>query len=290
MRDAFERAFEATRRAVWSTLPGRDGGPPAIEDAGSRPRPSPPALVTLRVASQEAGASAYAGPFLLDHGHPLTSSLSIPGVVWAAPRLVAPRGRVLVSAGDVPLLLEEESGRTVLTLALAPRLSTLTLAPAWPAFVADLLDEAASRAPGPLAPNVLLGTDVSVRLPEGIAEATITTPSGTSSGAASAAADGLVVFRASEPGLFTVAAGTRSFTVGVNALEEKESNLALAATGRHEGVFQAATERGLRELLPYLALFALAILVLHRLVQVRRAERPEPHHQPSVESAEPARA
>jgi hypothetical protein len=226
----------------------------------------------VAVASGTKGAAAYAGPFVLDRSHPLTKGLGFDGVVWGASP-VAPAGRIVIAAGSVPLLSDVESpaGRHDLTLAFVPSLSTLSVAPAWPALLWNLVDWRLASLPGPSSPNVRLGADVAVSLPPGVEAVVVTDPSGgkrTVPGIGRRAA-----FRADLPGLYELTIGEARFRVSSLPASASESDLRGASSGRLAGEAGNLGARSTRtELTAVLGLLALAVLTVHRWLGVRKPE------------------
>jgi len=216
----------------------------------------------------------YLGPFVFDRGHPLTDGLSLAGVVWAAGEAGAGSaygvaGRAVVSAGDLPLLVDRSGGGAggvrELVLAFEPRLSTLQRAPAWPALWWNLLAWRAAARPGIARVNPRLGEAVELRLPAGVAEAVWIDPEG--GRRELSAADGRVRVAASAVGVHELRYGGRADRFAVNAVAAGESDLRAAASGRW-GSWDAAGvagrgDRGWRAAWWIPAFLAFGLLALH---------------------------
>lgn len=269
VKDLVEKAVLATGRAVL-TAERVDLviGDAAASDATA----SEGDAWTVAVASERNGASAYAGPFVLDRTHPLSNGLGLDGVVWGASAVTA-RGRTVVAAGSVPLLVDAESanGRHQLSLALVPSLSTLPLSPAWPALVWNLVDWRLAKLPGPESPNVRLGALVVVNVPHGVDAIGVTDPAKRRRAVPVVARQ--AAFRPASPGLHEVAWGETRHPVSVLAANAEESDLGKAVTGTRVGTAADLSRRaGLHPLTGILGLAALAVLTLHRWLVSRSAE------------------
>lgn len=215
----------------------------------------------------------YLGPFVLDRDHPLTEGLSLGGVIWAGGESASPSpGRVVVSAGDVPLVVDDgHDGVHDVELRFEPRLSTLQQTPAWPVLWWNLLAWRAAEAPGLQVTNARLGEPVAVRLREGEEEVLWRPPGGGERRVAAVA--GLARLQPREPGVHEVRSGAWSGRFAVNVLAAGESDLEGAAAGRWGGWdenAEAVSLWGLRRVGWAFALAALALLVLH---MVRTAGR-----------------
>jgi hypothetical protein len=125
--------------------------------------------------------SDWIGPFLFDRRHPITSGLSLQGVVWSAGD-DAVAGSPLVSAGDAVLLAEERASDGVrLLLNLDASRSNLPQAPDWPVLIANLADRVRRTLPGAVAINVRVGEEMTWRRRGAAVDAAsyrLTTPDG----------------------------------------------------------------------------------------------------------------
>src|SRR5262245_36501935 len=120
---------------------------------------------------RERDATAFAGPFALDHSHPLIEGMSLKGVVWGGGKTQTLEGAPLVLAGNVPLVttteLATDAGGTrhELRVRFRPDLSTLQESPDWPILLANLLSWRESAMPGLSQTNARLGERVVLNLP-----------------------------------------------------------------------------------------------------------------------------
>ena len=87
-------------------------------------------------------AVAYAGPFVVDHNHPLAQGLSLQNAIWSGRAADATlSGLPIVTAGNVTLMSDSEdvAGRHRLQMRFAADLSNLQDMPDWPILFANLL-------------------------------------------------------------------------------------------------------------------------------------------------------
>ncbi|MFN7971939.1 MAG: VWA domain-containing protein [Acidobacteriota bacterium] len=223
----------------------------------------------LEVA-RDADAVAYGGPFVMRAQHPLVEGVSLTGVAWGAGKGRDLPGDPIVLAGGVPLCSDavDALGRHRIRMRYDETHGTLHLTPAWPVLFANLVGLRARALPGPIESNVRLGATAAVALPPGIAEARITRPSGAASRIA--ASDGLVRFRADEPGLYAVTAGATTHQLAAHAAAAAESDLTGATTGSWGSWSEAeATAAPGRSLGWLFGLVALAAAIAHQRLAYR---------------------
>lgn len=226
LRRLWENALKATRRTVLT------GVRPdlRITDRAEDAAPAGETWTVHVLAEKE--AEAYVGPFVLDHGHPLTEGLSLGGVVWGAGKDKAVQGAPVILAGNVPLLTDAESasGRHDLRLRLRPDLSTVQDSPQWPILVWNLVQWRASEGPGLRRVNLRLGDLAALRVGPGTETVTLTPPDGKPRPVA--IRDREVFVRAEEVGLYELQEGAARYAFAVNALRREESDLSGCATGQ----------------------------------------------------------
>lgn len=98
------------------------------------------------------------GPYLIDKRHPLLAGVTLDGVVWSASPEVRLPGLPLVSAGDLPLLTEEElGGRRVFHANLDWSRSSLQRTPDWPILLHNLAQLRRQELAGPRTTNIAMG-------------------------------------------------------------------------------------------------------------------------------------
>jgi hypothetical protein len=177
-------------------------------------------------------ASAFAGPFVIDTGHPLAQGLGLQGVVWSAAPLSAtnfPLSVPILLSGNTPLLSvrEDALGRRHLALNLDLQLSTIQNTPDWPALFWNLLHWRAGETPGLLESNARLDTEVLLKTTGEPVE--VTWPDGTRKSFAQTGDE--LALETPLPGLYSVRMGTALYSLAVNAVASEESDLSGASTG-----------------------------------------------------------
>jgi hypothetical protein len=185
-----------------------------------------------------ANPAAYAGPFVINHNHPLTQGLSLANAVWSASPNAPLSGLPIITAGNVPLLTESEdsAGRRRLQTSFAAALSNLQDTPDWPILFSNLVAWRRSGLPGMLTPNVRLGETAALVLAQDAKEVEVISPD--KSSRKLAVRGRRVMIPADRPGLHLIdtghqvpmVAGQRQFSV--NALSRDESDLTGCQTGR----------------------------------------------------------
>lgn len=124
---------------------------------------STPALLTIggvdsgaRLQLGAKGAlKSFVGPFFAQKNHPLLDDVQLGGVVWTAGE--NPPGRVLMSAGDVVLMSEEDDGTVHLNLELGR--SNIQRTVAWPVLLSNVVRQARLSSPGFPRKHLMLGED-----------------------------------------------------------------------------------------------------------------------------------
>jgi len=234
-----------------------------------RPEAAGDAVWTVSVLGG-AGSVPYLGPFVLDLGHPLAEGLSLSGVIWAAPPWPENAAAAVVSAGDVPLVVDRErsgarrDGAHHVTLRFHAALSNLQRTPNWPILWWNLLEWRAASAPGLRRHNVRLGETVTVALAPGDDELRWRPPGGVEV-ALPALAPGRVEMRAGAVGVHEVAHGAGVERFAVNALAAAESDLRQAASGRWGGWEEPGGERWAERPVGWVFVLAAAALMLAHL-------------------------
>lgn len=99
---------------------------------------------------------SFVGPFFAQKGSPLLDDVQLGGVVWTAG--ANPPGRVLLSAGEVALLAEDDDGRLHLNLDVSR--SNVQRTAAWPVLLSNLVRQARLGTPGFPRKHLMLGEDV----------------------------------------------------------------------------------------------------------------------------------
>ncbi|MGE3806606.1 MAG: BatA and WFA domain-containing protein [Gemmataceae bacterium] len=233
-----------------------------------------PASAWLLRIEREKEAEAYAGPFIVDRGHPLSDGLSLRGVVWGAGKTTEASGRAIVLAGNVPLLTDVESpgDRHELHLRLRTDLSTLPQAPAWPILFWNLAQWRASFLPGLNRTNVRLGDFAVLNLADRLEGVEVTAPDGTKTKLA--AESGRVPVQADDVGSYSIRAGETEYAFAANALQGEESDLSSSVPGTWGNWLDEVSLRlEYRNFAWVFLLAALAILALHGFLVSRGGGR-----------------
>ncbi len=185
-----------------------------------------------------ANPAAYAGPFVINHNHPLAQGLSLANALWSASPNAPLSGLPIITAGNVPLLTESEdsAGRRRLQMSFAAATSNLQDTPDWPIFFSNLVAWRRSGLPGMLTPNVRLGETAAIVLARDAKEVEVTLPD--KSSRKLVVRGRRAVVQADRPGLYLIdtpdggAPGTPGQQFSVNALSRDESDLTGCQTGR----------------------------------------------------------
>jgi hypothetical protein len=262
--DLVQRAAAATGDIVSS-----QGEPDlVISDRGDR---SPQAGEWVLRLLAEPDAAAYVGPFVLQRHHPLTTGLSLEGVVWGAGRSRVVPGEPVVTAGNQVLISDtsDRQGHHTIRLRWRPELSTLQLTPDWPILIANLISWRRQALPGPERSNLRLGETVAIPVPAAVEQLQVLAPDGESF--AVPVADLQAVLAPDQPGLYRLSAGDQSFRLAVHASSARESDLRGAISGEW-GSWGRSTGSGSgrRSITWLVALIALAAAVGHQVLWLGR--------------------
>lgn len=264
LRSLIEDALEATKRSLPTTtqpelifldreLPADD-----VSDAW------------LMHLVDEPQASAYLGPFVVNHAHPLTEGLSFNGVVWGAGTTEELIGIPIITAGNVPLLTDTEryTGIHELRLRLRPDLSTLQTSPNWPALIWNLLEWRASELPGLERSNLRLGEAAVLTTKSGVESVQIVSPNGDIRD--QPVFDRKVSLTARDVGIYDVETESEKYAFSSNALNQSESDLRTRASGRWgDWEDTALAWWGYRGFSWFFLLLAIATLTLHLILSKR---------------------
>lgn len=109
---------------------------------------------TLQLGAKEP-LKSFVGPFFAQKGNTLLDDVQLGGVVWTAG--VNPPGRVLMSAGEVVLISEEDDG--VIHFNLDVSRSNVQRTVAWPVLLSNVVRQARLGAPGFPRKHLMLGED-----------------------------------------------------------------------------------------------------------------------------------
>lgn len=190
-------------------------------------------------------AADFIGPFVLEKRHPLLLGMTLGGVVWTGAAPVTPgRVRPLASAGDRVLVgITPGTADPAILVNVDLDRTNLIRSPDWPILISNLVEMRRQALPGPERWNYRIGEWVRVRLgrdPKG--------PLRFRCGPVERAlpAGRQIEFIAPSPGgLLQILEGDEVlFELGVNFLDESESDLRRQATADAGGFTQAPGLRG----------------------------------------------
>jgi hypothetical protein len=252
-RDALVRAMAAV-----SGVRQADSGHLVFGEAATLDQRSSPGVWRVGFGRPPAawvapGAAAdFVGPFVIEKRHPLLSGMTLGGVVWTgALPLVKGATRPLVSAGEQVLVGISGSSPSLLIepaifVNLDLQTTNLIRAPDWPILISNLVELRRRSLPGPERWNYRVGEWVRLKLaqdPKGTLRARCgaverTLPSGRQ-----------LEFPAPAPGgrLQILDGEQVLFELGVNFLDDRESNLRRASSGESGALGDVAgmhAERG----------------------------------------------
>ena len=141
-------AQQALRRFL-SVAPGVKLAPEALLTFGP-----PVSNATVRIGAV-APLKSFVGPFFAQKGNSLLDDVQLGGVVWTAG--VNPAGRVLMSAGEVVLISEEDDG--TLHLNLDTSRSNVQRTVAWPVLLSNVVRQSRLSTPGFPRKHLMLGEE-----------------------------------------------------------------------------------------------------------------------------------
>ncbi len=219
----------------------------------------------------EAGASSYLGPFVVDRAHPLADGLSLGGVVWGAASSQIP-GAPIITAGNIALLTDiDRNGQHELRLRLRPELSTLHETPNWPILILNLVSWRASVAPGLRQANIPLGGNANLTVEAGVQSVRLIDPKQKSRDLPTR--EKTATIKADTAGVYELSAGESKYSFAANAVSREESDLSNASSGRWGSWANATTlQWEYRSVVWLLLLLALVGLVVHAwLIRQRSA-------------------
>ena len=256
LRELVERALESSAQTRISSEK-----PELVITDKSEPQSSDADAWTLQLLN-EAGASSYLGPFVVDRAHPLTDGLSLGGVVWgAASSQLA--GTPIITAGNIALLTDiDRNGRHELRLRLRPELSTLHETPNWPILISNLIEWRADVAPGLRPANVVLGGIANVTVEPEVQSVSLLDPK--NQRRELPVRDKVLAVNADTAGVYELRAGQARYSFAANAVSRDESDLSKTTSGKWGSWANATTlQWEYRSVVWVLLLLVLAVMVVH---------------------------
>jgi len=169
------------------------------------------------------------GPFILNSGHPLVEGISPGGVIWNAAQDLKIPGTPIITAGNLTLLSQDNSGPApYFHMNFALQSSTLAKTPNWPVFIWNLIKMRENESPGIQFANLPPGALVQVAGPEG-ETVFFTDPKGETH--ETVVQNGRAVWKPQMWGPHLAASGERFWPFAVNALSADESDLSETRSG-----------------------------------------------------------
>ncbi|MDR1269271.1 MAG: BatA domain-containing protein [Planctomycetaceae bacterium] len=257
--DKIKKAVEVSGIAVLV-----DERPEIVFGAGDSERQSsaiPEWFVSILSETDSAKIKPFVGPFVMERSSPLTTGLSLEGIVWGASDTPAMSGIPIISAGSVPLLTEQRqrNGSRVLTLQINDRLSTLTTEPAFPILIWNILKYRTGQMVGMTVNNLKLGTEAEFVPAKGDETIEIEPPHRESQTVVSTSGNPVKI-PTEETGIYRVRTASGSYEFAVGTLSAEESNLTNLTTTTVGNWFDAETLR--TEFRPIAWLLLLATLMM----------------------------
>jgi hypothetical protein len=216
-----------------------------------------------------------AGPYSIDHSHPLANGLNLKNTIWTLRRGAVPlRGYPLVLAGDEPLISIDISRirAPMVMVNFIPKGSTLQHTANWPILFCNIVDWALGKRPGLKRRNFKCGEKVVFTLPKEVKTVLLADPYG---GKMKFAASSSKIFLPSDhPGKYTVSAGGRAFEYTTRSVNSDESDLSKLDTRRFVDESDEETlDEEFADISWAAILAALALLFIHGWMIAKRKGR-----------------
>lgn len=221
-----------------------------------------------------AGAQSFAGPFVVDRAHSLTHGLSLDGVVWSGSPELSVGGYPIISAGNTPLLTEQihRDGTRDIRIQLNERLSTLTISPAWPILVWNILKSRRDELHGIAENNLRLGSEAVFIAAKNDQTLELKTPSGKTQSMELRGSRTAIPAR--EVGVYQVKTQSGTYDFSVGTLSREESNLLFQESGTFGSWTDEETIRSdYRGIAWILLLLVLTVLTFHLFLTSRSFAR-----------------
>ncbi len=255
-----------------------------ITDAEKLPTLNEHAATWTSQLISEDPTSAYIGPFVVDHAHPLTTGFSLEGLVWAAGNANEMSGgnhRSLLAAGNVTLLdvRMDDVERHHIRMRYRLDASTLHASNVWPVLFFNLVDWRRAHLPGVEHPNLRVGESVIINLTAGGKALSITQPDGQSR--EQPLAGRRLRIPAEQPGIASVKIveddspfKSPEWQYAANLLDGNESNLRSAGAVEVGDWSNAKALRWSYQSVAWsMGLLAAVMLALHLMFMARRSSR-----------------
>jgi hypothetical protein len=222
---------------------------------------TPAWFVSIVSENDSAEIKPFVGPFVVDHSSPLTTGLSLDGIVWSASETREMNGTPIISAGTVPLFTEQHhrNGSRTLTLQINDQLSTLTTEPAFPILIWNILKYRSRQVVGITVNNLKLGAEAEFVPAKGDETIEIKPPQSKPQTVVTISGNPIKI-PAEETGIFRVTAASGTYEFAVGTLSAEESNLQNLTTTTVGNWFDKETLR--TEFQPFAWLLLLATLIV----------------------------
>ena len=219
--------------------------------------------------------SAYIGPYVMNHSHPIAQGLDLEGLVWGAVSTNQLPGVPVISTGNIALITDDSkiTGRHDLYIHISPRFSTVQDSPNWPAIIWNIVNWRAERLPGLEYSNVRSGLDVRLSTDRHVANVVLTQPDGRET--TLPVRSGVVTAETHKPGLYKLKTDSdEQYQLAANFTYPEESDLESCKSGSWGNWDNAdSLQRDYIGIAHFLILLAIAALVTHLLIITHQAKR-----------------
>jgi Ca-activated chloride channel homolog len=218
---------------------------------------------TLEFAANGTERKDFIGPFLAEKRHAILEGTTLEGIVWSADPKVNLVGVPLVSAGNLPLFVEDRvDARRRYVIALDPKRSSLQRSPDWPILLSNLVEERRRELPGASNTNLLVGEELTWRAAIDAADTAPYVVLGAHSRREIAPRSTLVVDGFDAPGFYALKRSDALLAqIGVSFVDAAESDLRTLGSG-HRAARNAASDAEPAESWIEIALFAAVVALL----------------------------
>jgi len=218
---------------------------------------------TLEFAANGTERKDFIGPFLAEKRHAILEGTTLEGIVWSVDPQVNLVGVPLVSAGNLPLFVEDRvEARRRYVIALDPKRSSLQRSPDWPILLSNLVEERRRELPGASTTNLLVGEELTWRAAVEAADTAPYVLEGAHSRREIAPRSTIVVDGFDAPGFYAFKRSDAVLAqIGVSFVDAAESDLRTLGSG-HRAAKNAASDAEPAESWIEIGLFAAVIALL----------------------------
>ncbi len=266
-----KRAFQATQKVVW------DENNPSLLLTDIPMLPEIPQHVwTFSMLKGPGKSASYAGPYILDHKHPLTQGLALRGTIWSTTKPLGTLAQPLVYVGKIPLFSVSSrlDDGVHIRMWYDPSLSTLHRTPDWPILIWNLVAWRQQRQPGLRETNLQLGASAEIRVQPGVKEVTVLPPKPLAPLNVQTRGNSISL-ATRKVGVYHVTSGGQTYSFAVNTLSRSESNVSTFVPGTYGGWEGALASQQMYQDVSWLfGLLGLSLLLVH-LFWMSRASKSE---------------